>query len=59
MQQVPQLRQPRYLIQEVNMKLISEFVENDIEFLITEDKKTGQKNYGISNAYNGKGTWKI
>ena len=24
------------------MKLISEFVENDIEFLITEDKKTGK-----------------
>ena len=25
------------------MKLISEFVENDIEFFITENKKTGGK----------------
>jgi hypothetical protein len=33
------------------MKLISEFVENDIEFLITEDKKTGKKNYGIQGIF--------
>ena len=33
------------------MKLISEFVENDIEFLITEDKNTGKKNYGIQGIF--------
>ena len=33
------------------MKLISEFVENDIEFLITEDKKTGKKNYNIQGIF--------
>ena len=33
------------------MKLISEFVENDIEFLITEDKKTGEKNYKIQGIF--------
>ena len=33
------------------MKLISEFVENDIEFLITEDKDTGKKNYGIQGIF--------
>src|SRR6056300_1028260 len=33
------------------MKLISEFVENDIEFLITEDKKTGKKNYAIEGIF--------
>ena len=33
------------------MKLISEFVENDIEFLITEDKKTGGKNYSIQGIF--------
>jgi len=33
------------------MKLISEYVENDIEFLITEDKKTGKKNYGIQGIF--------
>ena len=33
------------------MKLISEFTENDIEFLITEDKKTGEKNYKIQGIF--------
>ena len=33
------------------MKLISEFVEQDIEFLIEEDKKTGKKNYGIQGIF--------
>ena len=33
------------------MKLISEFVENDIEFLITEDKKTGGKDYKIQGIF--------
>ena len=33
------------------MKLISEFIENDIEFLITEDKKTGKKNYAIQGIF--------
>ena len=33
------------------MKLISEFIENDIEFLITEDKKTGEKNYKIQGIF--------
>ena len=33
------------------MKLISEFVENDIEFLITEDKNTGKKNYSIQGIF--------
>ncbi len=33
------------------MKLISEYVEQDIEFLITEDKKTGKKNYGIQGIF--------
>ena len=33
------------------MKLISEFRENDIEFLITEDKKTGEKNYKIQGIF--------
>ena len=33
------------------MKLISEFIENDIEFLITEDKKTGNKNYAIQGIF--------
>ena len=33
------------------MKLISEFVENDIEFLITEDKNTGKKNYKIQGIF--------
>ena len=33
------------------MKLISEFTENDIEFLITEDKKTGKKNYNIQGIF--------
>jgi hypothetical protein len=33
------------------MKLISEFAENKIEFLITEDKKTGKKNYAIEGVF--------
>ena len=33
------------------MKLISEFVENDIEFLITEDKNTGKKAYKIQGIF--------
>ena len=33
------------------MKLISEFTENDIEFVITEDKKTGKKNYNIQGIF--------
>ena len=33
------------------MKLISEFTENDVEFLITEDKKTGKKNYAIQGIF--------
>ena len=33
------------------MKLISEFTEIDIEFLITEDKKTGEKNYKIQGIF--------
>ena len=33
------------------MKLISEFTENDIEFLITEDKKTGGKDYKIQGIF--------
>ncbi len=33
------------------MKLISEFTENDIEFLITEDKKTGEKDYKIQGIF--------
>ena len=33
------------------MKLISEFVDNEIEFLITEDKKTGEKNYKIQGIF--------
>ena len=33
------------------MKLISEFAENEIEFLITEDKKTGKKNYAIEGVF--------
>ena len=33
------------------MKLISEFVENNIEFLITEDKNTGKKNYSIQGIF--------
>ena len=33
------------------MKLISEFVENDIEFFITENKKTGGKDYKIQGIF--------
>jgi hypothetical protein len=33
------------------MKLISEFAENKLEFLITEDKKTGKKNYAIEGVF--------
>jgi hypothetical protein len=33
------------------MKLISEYAENKIEFLITEDKKTGKKNYAIEGVF--------
>lgn len=33
------------------MKLISEFVENDINFLIEADKKTGKKNYKIQGIF--------
>ena len=33
------------------MKLISEFTENNIEFLITEDKNTGKKNYKIQGIF--------
>ena len=33
------------------MKLISEFAENELEFLITEDKKTGKKNYAIEGVF--------
>ena len=33
------------------MKLISEFVENDIEFFITENKKTGGKDYKIKGIF--------
>ena len=33
------------------MKLISEFVENDINFLIEADKKTGKKNYRIQGIF--------
>ena len=33
------------------MKLISEFTESDVEFLITEDKKTGKKNYAIQGIF--------
>ena len=32
------------------MKLISEFVENDIEFLVTEEKN-GKKNYAIQGIF--------
>jgi len=33
------------------MKLISEFVENDINFLIEADKKTGKKDYRIQGIF--------
>ena len=33
------------------MKLISEYAENKIDFLITEDKKTGKKNYRIEGIF--------
>jgi hypothetical protein len=33
------------------MKLISEYAENKLEFLITEDKKSGKKNYAIEGIF--------
>ena len=33
------------------MKLISEFTENDIEFITEQDKKTGKKNYKIRGIF--------
>ena len=33
------------------MKLISEYTENRLEFLITEDKKSGKKNYAIEGVF--------
>jgi len=33
------------------MKLISEFVENDLNFLVEADKKTGKKNYKIQGIF--------
>jgi len=33
------------------MKLISEFTENDIEFITEQDKKTGKKNYSIRGIF--------
>ena len=33
------------------MKLISEFTENDIEFITEQDKKTGKKNYKIQGIF--------
>ena len=33
------------------MKLISEYAENKLDFLVEEDKKTGKKNYGIQGIF--------
>ena len=33
------------------MKLISEYAENKLDFLVEEDKKTGKKNYGIEGIF--------
>ena len=33
------------------MKLISEFTENDLEFITEQDKKTGSKNYKIRGIF--------
>ena len=33
------------------MKLISEYAENKLEFLVEEDKKTGKKNYAIQGIF--------
>ena len=33
------------------MKLISEFTENDIEFITEQDKKTGKKGYKIRGIF--------
>ena len=33
------------------MKLISEYAENKLDFLVEQDKKTGKKNYKIQGIF--------
>ena len=33
------------------MKLISEYAENKLDFLVEQDKKTGKKNYAIQGIF--------